>query len=145
MDKKKFGQISPCLPYLPFQKVWTFWKNIACHFYIFSKVLIHFFKKNCHSIEGRLLGVKLPHFFLQRTLFAIILQDFFSRSPYQYQKYKYGHPYLTYLPQFFLSKLFFQKKFGSKVPYLPTVWTYVQNFVVFLFGTLSLVFLRAGI
>ena len=59
------------------------------------------------------------------------LQDFFSRPPYQYQKYKYGHPYLTYLPQIFLSKLFFQKKFGSKVPYLPTVWTYVQNFVVF--------------
>ena len=47
-----------------------------------------------------------------------------SRPPYQYQEYKYGHPYLTYLPQIFLSKLFFQKKFGWEVPYLPTVWTY---------------------
>ena len=47
----------------------------------------------------------------------------------------HGHPYLTYLPKFFLSKskLFFQKKFGSKVPYLPTVWTYVQNFVGFFY------------
>ena len=41
---------------------------------------------------------------------------------------KYGHPYLTYLPQKILSKLFF----GSEIPYLPTIWTYVQNFVVFL-------------
>ena len=51
---------------------------------------------------------------------------------------KYGLPYLPTLPQKKLSKLFFLKKFGSKIPYLPTVWTYVQSFVVFLFGTLSL-------
>ena len=51
---------------------------------------------------------------------------------------KYGLPYLPTLPQKNLSKLFFWKKFGSKIPYLPTVWTYVQSFVVFLFGTLSL-------
>ena len=30
-----------------------------------------------------------------------------------------------------MSKLFFWKKYGSEIPYLPTVWTYVQNFVVF--------------
>ena len=52
--------------------------------------------------------------------------------------FKYEHPYLPTLPQKNLSKLFFWKKFGSKTPYLPTVWTYVQSFVVFLFGTLSL-------
>ena len=43
----------------------------------------------------------------------------------------YGHQYLTYLPWKFLSKLFFWQKYGSKMPYLPTVWTYVQTFVVF--------------
>ena len=26
MDKNKFGQTFFCLPYLPLQKVWTFWK-----------------------------------------------------------------------------------------------------------------------
>ena len=46
--------------------------------------------------------------------------------------YKYGHAYLTYLPQKFLSKLFFGKKYGWEIPYLPTIWTYVRNFVVFL-------------
>ena len=56
--------------------------------------------------------------------------------PYQYQEYKYGHPYLTYLPQIFLSKLFFQKKFGWEVPYLPTVWAYVHTFVVFFWDPL---------
>ena len=76
-------------------------------------------------------GVILPHFFYK------IFAGFFLNTPYQYQKYKYGHPYLTYLPQIFLSKLFFQKKFGWEVPYLPTVWTYVHTFVVFFFGTLS--------
>ena len=82
---------------------------------------------------------KITPFFLQKnTLCNIFCRDFFSRPPYQYQRYKYGHPYLTYLPQKILSKLFFRKKFGSKVPYLPTVWTYVQNFVVFFFWTLSL-------
>ena len=45
--------------------------------------------------------------------------------------YKYGHPYLTYLPQKFLSKLFFGKKYGWEIPYLPTIRTYVRNFVVF--------------
>ena len=24
---------------------------------------------------------------------------------------------------------FFLKKYGSEIPYLPTIWTYVQNFV----------------
>ena len=65
------------------------------------------------------------------------MQDFFSRAPYQYQIYKYGNPYLTYLPQIFLSKLFFRKSLASKVPYLPTVWTYVQNFVVFFWDPLQ--------
>ena len=44
---------------------------------------------------------------------------------------KYGHPYLTYLPQNFLSKLFFWKKYGSEISYLPMIWTNVQIFVVF--------------
>ena len=44
---------------------------------------------------------------------------------------KYGLPYLPTLPQKKLSKFFFWKKFVSKIPYLPTVWTYVQSFVVF--------------
>ena len=44
-----------------------------------------------------------------------------------------------YIPQKFLSKLFFLKNYGSEIPYLPMIWTYVQIFVVFLFGSLSLV------
>ena len=48
--------------------------------------------------------------------------------------YYYGLP--IYLP-YHMSKLFFWKKFGSKIPYLPTVWTYVQSFLFF-FRTLSL-------
>ena len=48
--------------------------------------------------------------------------------------YRYGHQYLTYLPWKFLSKLYFWQKYGSKIPYLPTVWTYVQTFVVFFIG-----------
>ena len=45
--------------------------------------------------------------------------------------YKYGHPYRTYLSQNFSSKLLLWKKYGSEIPYLPTIWTYDQNFVVF--------------
>ena len=63
----------------------------------------------------------------------------FQISPSSYFCYMYGHQYLTYLPQKFLSKLFFWKKYGLEIPYLPTIWTNVQNFVVF-FGMLSLVF-----
>ena len=43
----------------------------------------------------------------------------------------YGFPHLPTLPQQILSKLFFLKKYGSIIPYLPMVWTYVQSFVVF--------------
>ena len=52
-----------------------------------------------------------------------------SNYPLTILLHKYGHPYLTYLPRNFLSKLFFLKKYGSEIPYLPTIWTYVQNFV----------------
>ena len=41
----------------------------------------------------------------------------------------YGYPYL---PKRFWSKLFLWKKYGSEIPYLPTIWTYVKNFVFFL-------------
>ena len=44
---------------------------------------------------------------------------------------QYGFPHLPTLPQKILSKFFFRKKYGSKIPYLPMVWTYVQSFVVF--------------
>ena len=33
----------------------------------------------------------------------------------------------SHLPQKILSKLFFRKKYGSKIPYLHTVWTYIQT------------------
>ena len=65
----------------------------------------------------------------------------FSSSPYlkfTILLYKYRLPYLPTYHKFFCPNFFFWKKFGSKIPYLPTVWTYVQSFVVFLFGTLSL-------
>ena len=42
---------------------------------------------------------------------------------------------VLYLPQKFLSKLFFWKKYGSEIPYLPTIWTHVQSFVVFVLLT----------
>ena len=51
---------------------------------------------------------------------------------------RYRYQYLTYLPWTCLSKLSFWKKYGSKIPYLPTLWTYVQNSVAFIFGMLSL-------
>ena len=124
--KKKFGQVSPCLPYLPFQKVWTFWnKKLLVIFTLFSQVFNkNFFSKSLHFSENRNPQID------EGSQFRLFRHGG-SRPPYQYQEYKYGHPYLTYLPQIFLSKLFFQKKFGSKVPYLPTVWTYVQNFIIF--------------
>ena len=31
----------------------------------------------------------------------------------------------------FFSKLFFLKKYDSEIPYLPKIWTFVQNFVIF--------------
>ena len=31
----------------------------------------------------------------------------------------------------YLCQIFFWKKYGSELPYLPTVWTYFQTFVVF--------------
>ena len=141
------------LPYLPSTLVWTK-KSLdkyplvdptylskkfghfgikSCHFTLFSQVFNkNFFSKSLHFSENRNPQID------EGSQFRLFRHGG-SRPPYQYQEYKYGHPYLTYLPQIFLSKLFFQKKFGSKVPYLPTVWTYVQNFVVFFGGTLSLI------
>ena len=46
-----------------------------------------------------------------------------SNYPLTILLYKYGHPYLTYLPQKFLSKLLFWKKYGSEIPYLHKFWT----------------------
>ena len=57
-------------------------------------------------------------------------------SPYFYASMDFPI-YLPYHKKI-CPNFFFWKKFGSKIPYLPTVWTYVQSFVVFLFGTLSL-------
>ena len=55
MDKNKFGQVRPCLPYLPLQKVWTFWnKEFASHF-----ILVFLSFK--YAIVTRILDVKLPH------------------------------------------------------------------------------------
>ena len=50
--------------------------------------------------------------------------------------YKYGlrTSLSTYLLQKILSKLYFWKKYGWRLPYLPIVWTYVQSFVVFFMG-----------
>ena len=47
------------------------------------------------------------------------------------------HIWPTYLKSFCLN--FFWKKYGWEIPYLPTIWKYVQNFIVF-FLMLSLVF-----
>ena len=52
--------------------------------------------------------------------------------------YKYGPPYLPTYQKSFCPNFFFWKKYGWRIPYLPTVWTYVQNFVVFFYWTLSL-------
>ena len=41
-------------------------------------------------------------------------------------------------------KIFVWKKYGSEIPYLPTVWTYVQAFVVFFLWRLSLVLIDSG-
>ena len=45
------------------------------------------------------------------------------------------------LPQKLLSKLILWKNYGSEMPYLPTIWTYVQNFVVFFNALLRLLIL----
>ena len=65
-----------------------------------------------------------------------------SNYPLTILLYKYGHPYLTYLPQKFLSKRFLWKKFGSEISYLPTIWTYVQNFEVYFWNGLLRQFLE---
>ena len=63
-----------------------------------------------------------------------------EKDPYHHHSWdfayfcRYGHQYLTYLPWEFMSKLFFQKKCGSEIPYLPAVWTSVQIFVVCFFA-----------
>ena len=149
---RKYGHMSKLgLPYLPSTLVWTK-KSLdkyplvdptylskkfghfgikSCHFTLFSQVFNkNFFSKSLHFSENRNPQID------EGSQFRLFRHGG-SRPPYQYQEYKYGHPYLTYLPQIFLSKLFFQKKFGWEVPYLPTVWTYVHTFVVFFFGTLS--------
>ena len=72
-----------------------------------------------------------------------------EKDPYHHHSYdftyfcRYGHQYLIYLPCKFLSKLSSWRKYGSKIPYLPTIWAYVQNFVVFIFGMLSLLVFKS--
>ena len=58
--KKKFGQVSPCLPYLPFQKVLTFWNKkllviITLFSYVYNKtILFPFFFIKMVNLKGRL-------------------------------------------------------------------------------------------
>ena len=77
-QKKKFGQVSPCLPFLPFQKVWTFWNEdllvIFTYFRFFSQTELSLF-------GGQTFGCKITPFFLQKTLFAIIFAGFFLKTP----------------------------------------------------------------
>merc|ERR1711867_361580 len=66
------------------------------------------------------------------------------------QKYPHNHHILNslyfyismdfpiYLPTtHFFVLTFFWKKYGWRIPYLPTVWTNIQNFVVFRGASLS--------
>ena len=75
-----------------------------------------------------------------RPLFKALINE----NPFQTTvKTSSSSPYLEFFPIYLPTtkvfvQTFFLKKYGSKIPYLPKVWTYVQSFVVFLFGTLSL-------
>ena len=77
MDKKKFGQVSPCRPYLPFQKVWTFWNKKLLVIFTYFR----FFQKELSLYGGKTFRCKITPFFLPKTLFAIILTGIFSQDP----------------------------------------------------------------
>ena len=100
MDKIQFGHKSFCLPYLPIQLVWTF---------LTKSLLLEMVSKTSRGGVPRFYGVS-------RQIPVVLGGD---RDHFQnYQGvfwnfayfYKYGHQYLTYLPQNFLSKLFLEKK-----------------------------------
>ena len=137
MDKNKFGQIFSCLPYLPLQKVWTFWKeslllNSYLHgmYWGIMKILI--------IREAFKLRLSLRMTLNNENPFQTTAKRS-SSSPYleiTILLYKYG---LLYLPTYNKSlspNFIFWKKFGWRIPYLPTVWTYVQNSVCFFWDPL---------
>ena len=136
MDKKKFGQIFSCLPYLPFQKVWTFWKeslllNLYLHgmYWGIMKILI--------IREAFKLRLSLRMTLNNENPFQTTAKTS-SSSPYleiTILLYKYGLLYLpTYhkslCPNFFLEKVLLEDT-------LPTYSLDIcPKFRIF-FGTLS--------
>ena len=62
------------------------------------------------------------------------------KHPHHYHIWKSLNFYISmdlpiYLPtKKVFVQTFFWKKYGWRIPYLPTIWTYVQNFVVFFIG-----------
>ena len=137
---RKFGHMSKLgLPYLPRTLVWT--KISLDKYSIFyptylSKKFGHFENKVCSLTY--IFSILQGFYWLIIKLISIgmtwnikkFLPNYHQLWDYVYF-HRYGHQHLTYLPWKFMSKLFFWKKYGSKIPYLPTVWTYVQNFCSF--------------
>ena len=139
MDKVQFGHKFFCLPYLPIQLVWTFWNQ--------SLLLEKVSKTSRQGGSLIFMGVQGLFSIFRGGVFTIYkslrgVRDHFKNFQGRFWNfayfYKYGHQYLTYLPQFFLSKLFFRKKvwLGNTLP------TYgldiCPNFCSFFFGGLSL-------
>ena len=131
MDKNKFGQVLYFLPYLPIQKVWTFWKLslvINVYFLNFARILV---------VNNQVKYYQGP----------LWIKDF-HRDDLNYKEIHstitiYGIMYTfigmdiniwpTY-PENLCPNFFFGKSMAQKYPaYLQFGhWTYVQTFVFFL-------------
>ena len=106
--------------------------------------LFPFFFLNCHSKEGRILDVKLPHFSYKKTLFAIFFAGIFSQDPPTNTRdiSMDIHIWPTYLkkfcPNFFFGKSLARKyptylQFGhmSKISYFFLFWIRSKLFKLF--------------
>ena len=131
MDKNKLGQIFSCLPYLPLQKVWTFWKySMLLNSYLYG---IYWGIMKIFIIWKALkLWLSLMMTLNDENPFQTTAKTS-SSSPYlEITKllYKYGLPYLPTYHKSFV-QTFFWKKYRWRIPYQPTVCSYVRNLVVF--------------
>ena len=114
----KYSQFS-CLPYLPFWKVWIFWKeSLLLNSYLHG---IYWGTMKMPIIwEAFKLRLSLIMTLNNENPFQTTAKTF-SSSPYlefTILLYKYGLPYLpTYHKNLW--------NYGWRIPYLHTVWTYV--------------------
>ena len=144
MDKKKFGQVLFCLPYLPIQKVWTFWnKSLSLNSYFPNfdgRLNAHFFGILCQYDQlcrnSTSLVVIVICLMTKWDAFKKIKKSSPTHSqnilPSQYFISMDIHIWPTYLKSF-CPNFFFEKVCLKNT--LPTYsLTYVKTFVVFFLG-----------